>query len=261
MRAPDAVQRRVAHVDVGAGHVDLRAQHLGAVQVGTVAHRAQLAQVLFRRAAAERAVRAGRGEVAAVGAHLLGRLLVDVGAAVGHQRLGGAVHEVEVVAGVVEVVAERRLPVEAEPAHVLLDAVDVFLLFLFRIGVVEAQVAHAAVVARQAEVQADALGVAHVQVAVGLGREAQAHARRVGHARRVFCRIARTAAPLSIRVRARLEVALDHVAQEIGGLDGVFGRRGSGGCLGRVHVWRDSSWLGFPRCRARSSRPPLKRDG
>jgi cardiolipin synthase len=58
--------------------------------------------------------------------------------------------------------------------HRVLDAVDVLLLLFLGIGVVEAHVAHAAVVARQAEVQADALGVAHVQVAVGLGREAGA---------------------------------------------------------------------------------------
>jgi hypothetical protein len=124
------------------------------------------------------------------------------------------------------------------------------------IGVVEAQVADAAVVARQAEVQADALGVAHVQVAVRLGREAQAHARRVGAARRVLRRIARAAAPLSIRVRARLEVALDDVAQEIGGLDGFFGRHGGGGGFGRVHVPAILVGEGADGVAA----PPLKRD-
>jgi hypothetical protein len=63
--------------------------------------------------------------------------------------------------------------------HGFLDGVDVLLLFLLGVGVVEAQVAGAAVGLRQAEVQADALGVADVQVAVGLGREARADARRV----------------------------------------------------------------------------------
>jgi hypothetical protein len=38
---------------------------------------------------------------------------------------------------------------EAQPLHGVLDAVDVLLLFLLGVGVVEAQVAHAAVVARQ----------------------------------------------------------------------------------------------------------------
>ena len=84
-------------------------------------------------------------------------------------------------------------PVEAEPAHVALDGVDILLLFLGRVGVVEAQVAAAAELLGDAEVEADRLGVADVQVAVRLGRKA-------GHHRRV---------PLGV------EVGLDDVADEI----------------------------------------------
>ena len=64
-------------------------------------------------------------------------------------------------------------PVEAEPADIALDRVDVLLLFLRRVGVVEAQVAVAAEFLRDAEIQADRLRVADVQIAVGLGREAR----------------------------------------------------------------------------------------
>ncbi len=63
-------------------------------------------------------------------------------------------------------------PVEAEPAHVALDGVDIFLLFLGRIGVVEAQVAAPAELLGDAEVEADRFGVADMEVAVGLGRKA-----------------------------------------------------------------------------------------
>ena len=59
-------------------------------------------------------------------------------------------------------------PVEPEPADVGLDGVDVLLLFLHRVGVVEAQVAAAAELAGDAEVEADGLGVADVEVAVRL---------------------------------------------------------------------------------------------
>ncbi|OPZ03835.1 MAG: hypothetical protein BWZ08_02820 [candidate division BRC1 bacterium ADurb.BinA292] len=45
-------------------------------------------------------------------------------------------------------------PVEPEPADVLLDRVDVFLLFLRRVGVVEPQVALAAEFLRHAEIEA-----------------------------------------------------------------------------------------------------------
>src|SRR5690606_8656560 len=49
--------------------------------------------------------------------------------------------------------------------------------FLCRIRVVEAQVAQAVELGGDAEVQADRLGVADVQVAVGLGRKAGADGR------------------------------------------------------------------------------------
>jgi len=226
----DAVDGRVAQVDVGRGHVDLGAQHHRAVGVLAVAHLAKARQVLGRRALAERAVRARRGEIAAVGAHLLGALLVDVGQPRADQRLGGAVHEVEIVAGVVEVGYAVHLPVEAQPLHRVEDGVDVLLLLLLRVGVVEAHVADAAVFRREAEVQRDALGVADVQVAVGLGREAGADARRVERPRGVVGRIAGRAGEVPLRVAALLEVALDDLAQEVAGVRGfgaVVGGRGT----------------------------------
>ena len=50
---------------------------------------------------------------------------------------------------------------------------------LVGIGVVEAQVELAAVLLGEAEVQADALGVADVQIAVRLGRKPRVHAAAV----------------------------------------------------------------------------------
>jgi hypothetical protein len=64
-------------------------------------------------------------------------------------------------------------PAGDEPAHVAGDGVDVLEVLLDGIGIVEAQVALSVLLARDAEVQADRLGVADVQVAVGLGREAR----------------------------------------------------------------------------------------
>ena len=84
-------------------------------------------------------------------------------------------------------------PVEAEPAHVALDGVDVLLLLLGRVGVVEAQMAAPAELLGDAEVEADRLGVADVQIAVRLGRKARHHGR----------------VPLGV------EIGLDDVANEI----------------------------------------------
>ena len=114
----------------------------------------------------------GSVERAAILADLLGGQIADVGLAVFDQLDGPVVELLEVVGGVEEPV----VPVEAEPAHVFDDGVDVLLLFLLGVGVVEAQVALAAEFRGEAEVEADRLGVADVQVAVGLGRKARVHA-------------------------------------------------------------------------------------
>jgi hypothetical protein len=68
----------------------------------------------------------------------------------------------EVVGGVVEMLA----PVEAEPADVFLDRIDVLLLFLDRVRVVEAKVAAPAELLGDPEVERDRLRVADVEVAV-----------------------------------------------------------------------------------------------
>ncbi len=75
---------------------------------------------------------------------------------------------------------ELVAPVEAEPAHVLLDRLDVLDVLGLRVRVVEAQVADAALVLQgDPEVQAAGLGVADVQIAVRLGREPRDNAASV----------------------------------------------------------------------------------
>src|SRR5580704_7062776 len=70
---------------------------------------------------------------------------------------------------------EMRAPIKTEPAHVALDGVDIFLGFLGRIGVVVAQIAMAAELLGDAEIEANRLGVADMQVAVRLRRKARNH--------------------------------------------------------------------------------------
>ncbi len=63
-------------------------------------------------------------------------------------------------------------PAGDEPGDVLGDGVDVFHVFFGGVGVVHAQVASTAELAGDAEVETDGLGVADVEITVGLGREA-----------------------------------------------------------------------------------------
>jgi hypothetical protein len=185
----DAVEHRVAHDHVAGAEVDLGAQHPRAIRKLARAHAPEQVEVLVDAALAKRAGAARLGDGAAHGPHLLQRRVVDIGLAGADQVLGPAVELLEIIRRVVEVLA----PVEAEPAHVRLDRVDILLLLLGRVGVVEAQVAASAELLRHAEIEADRLGVADMQVAVGFRREAGD----------------------DLGMAARLHIALDDVANEI----------------------------------------------
>ena len=115
----------------------------------------------------EGAVFAGRIEVTAVQANVLWTLFVNIGEACLNQELGSAVHEVKVVAGLVKVRSAVGIPIEAKPCHCIQNGIDVLCIFFFRIGIVKAHVADAAVIAGQAKIQANAFGVSHMQVAIG----------------------------------------------------------------------------------------------
>ncbi|MNV14843.1 hypothetical protein D3C71_1055400 [compost metagenome] len=163
----DAVQRRIAQVDVAAGHVDLGAHGARAIGELTGTHAAEQVEVFLDAAVAVRRGTTRFGQGAAVGAHFLGRQVADIGLAVADQLLRGQVIGIEIVRGVAQLV-----PLKAQPAHVVLDRGHVLRVFLGRVGVVETQVADAAELTGDAEVQADRLGVANVQVTVGFRREA-----------------------------------------------------------------------------------------
>ncbi len=163
----DAVEHRVAQIDIARRHVDLGAQHARAVGKFARAHAAQQIEIFLHAAAAKRAVVARFGQGAARRAHLVLRLVVDIGLAGADQVFGPLVKLLEIIRRMIEMLA----PIEAEPAHVGLDGVDIFLLLLGRVGVVEAQIAMAGEFLGDAEIEADRLGVADMQVAVRLRRK------------------------------------------------------------------------------------------
>ena len=167
----DAVERGVAHDQVGRGHVDLGPQHAHAVRKLPGAHAAEEIQIFLHAAVAVRALAAGLGERAAIFADLLGGEVVHIGLAHFDELFGVFVELFKIVGGVEFAV----LPVPAQPAHVLADGLHVFGLFLGGIGVVKAQIAEAAELLGHAEIETDGLGVPEVQIAVGLRREARVH--------------------------------------------------------------------------------------
>ena len=168
---PDPVERGIAHGQVGRGHVDLGAQDVAAVREFAGAHAAEEIEILVHGAVPVGALPARLLEGSAVFPDLVGRQVVDVGLAHLDELLGVGVELLEVVGGVELPV----VPAAAEPADVLLDGVDVLSLLLGRVRVVEAEVAEAAKLLGDAEVQANGLGMAEVEVAVGLGGKARVH--------------------------------------------------------------------------------------
>ena len=167
----DAVEHRVAHVEVAAGQVDLGPQgHLALLHlaVGELAgaHPGEEVQRLLDGPVAEGGA-GGSVHVAAVLLKLLGGQLAHVGQALFDELHGVLVHLLKVVGGEEEAAA----PVVAQPVDVLLDGLHVLHVLLGGVGVVHAQVAQAAVFLGGAEVHEDRLGMADVQIAVGLRRE------------------------------------------------------------------------------------------
>ena len=167
MGVQDAIEHGVAQVDVAGRHVDLGAQHAGAVRELARLHAPEQIEVFLHRTVAKRAVLAGLGQGAAAVADVGLGLIVDIGVAVPNQGFRPFVQTVEIIRRVEQIGA----PVVTEPAHVGLNRIDIFLLFLGRIGIVEPQVAAPGKLLRDAEIQRDRLGMAEMQIAVRLRRK------------------------------------------------------------------------------------------
>ena len=163
----DAVDDGVAHVEVAAGQVDLGAEgHLALLHLA-VLHLLKQPQVLLDGPVTVGG-HGGDADVAAVGLKLLRRQLADVGKALLDELHRVLIVLLEIVGAIEEPVA----PVEAQPVDILLDGVHILGVLLGGVGVIHAQVAQAVVPLSGAEVDAQGLAVADMQIAVRLRREA-----------------------------------------------------------------------------------------
>ena len=162
----DAVDDRVAHIEVAGGEVDLRAERAAALGEFAVFHALEQVEIFLDAAVAVRGF-CGRADVAAVFLRLLGRQVADVGEALFDQFNRKLVVLFKIIAAVEEPVA----PVEAQPVDIGLNGVDILGIFLRGVGVVHAEVAEAAELFGRAEVDGQGLAVADMQVSVRLRRE------------------------------------------------------------------------------------------
>ena len=167
LNVADAVEHRVAHVEVAGGEVDFGAKGVFALGEFTLSHALEEIEVFLDGPVAPGAD-GGARRVAAVFAELLGRQLADIREALFDQLYGILVSFLKIVGAVEESVA----PVKAEPVDVLLDRLNVFGVLLGWVRVVKAEVAQAAEVFGGAEIDGQSLAVADMEITVRLGREA-----------------------------------------------------------------------------------------
>ena len=170
----NSIQHRIAHQKVGGRHVDLGAQHTVPLLVVPRSHLGEVRQAFLHGAISVRARSARLIRFVAAPtsrADFLQRGMIHIGVPGLDQVNRPFVEGLKEVRGEVQSV----LPVEAEPADILLNGLHVAILFRRRIGVVEAQVAHAAILFSQPEHRANRFGVPDVREPVGLGGEAGMH--------------------------------------------------------------------------------------
>ncbi len=197
----DAVEHRVAHVEVRRGHVDPGPQGQRPVRELAGPHAREQVQILRNRTIAVGTLPTRFGQSPTVRAHLLRVELADVGQPLADQLDGESVELLEVVRGEVAPIP----PIVAQPTHVLLDRRHELPVLLVGVGVVETQVAGALEVLGNAEVEHDGLGMTDMQIAVGLRREPGR----------------------DLIVLTRRQVLLDDLADEVGLYGGFFlGHRG-----------------------------------
>jgi len=162
----DAVDDRVAHVEVAGGKVDLGAKRLAALGEFAVFHALEQVEILLDRTIAV-GRDSGLADIAAVFPRLLRRQVADIREALFDQLHGVFIVLFKIIRAVEKAVA----PVEAQPVDILLDGVHIFGVLLGRIGVVHAEVAQAAEFFSRAEIDGQRLAVADVQIAVRLRRK------------------------------------------------------------------------------------------
>ena len=157
------IDQRVTEQHVGVSHVDLCAQHQCTGLALAAVHKLEQLQVLLDRTITERTVCTWTGGRSLLLGNNLRTLFVNIGTALFDKPYGKVPELLKVVTGIIHIG-----PLESEPLDIVLDTLDIFRIFLDRVGVVETEIAGAAIFLGQTEVDGDSLGMTDVQIAIGL---------------------------------------------------------------------------------------------
>ena len=162
----NAVKERVTEHHVGMRHVNFGTEHLLSLCVLPRLHLTEELEVFLYAAVPPWAGGTGLVHGAAVCADFLLGLVIYICQAAFDEFFRPFIKLVKVIRRI-----EFLVPVEAQPLNILLDGIHVLSVFLCGVGVIIAEVGFATVLLGQAEVEADALGMAEVKISVGLRRK------------------------------------------------------------------------------------------
>ncbi len=162
----DAVENRIAKIEICGGHIDLGAKGTSAIWKFAGLHAFEQVEIFFGSAIAERAISTRLGQCPAVFTHRVRIQIADISMPFPDQLNRPCIQLIKVIRGVVQ-----SRPFESQPTHVRHDRVDIFLTLFGRVGIVEPKIALTRVALGQTKIQADAFGMPDVQVTVGFGRK------------------------------------------------------------------------------------------
>ncbi len=156
----------IAHVDIGTCHIDLRAQHLGAVGILALFHLFKKSEILFNASISPRTFFARLGQRASRSLYLLCRIVADVCQSLFDKQHSAVIHSVKIVRRI-----QLFVPLKAQPLDILFDRVDVLDVLFAGIGVVIAQITLAVVFFFHTEIYAKRFGVTDMQISVWFRRK------------------------------------------------------------------------------------------
>ena len=166
MSVHDTVNNRVAHIKVWRRHIYFCPQNLCACFKLAVCHTSEKVEIFFNASVAIRRIFARLGERTPVFFDFVSRKVIDISPALFDELDCAIVDEVEIIACKINIV-----PIKAEPLNIFLNRLDILGVLFNGVGIVKTEVANAVVFVFHAEVDANCLCVADMQIAVGLGRE------------------------------------------------------------------------------------------
>jgi hypothetical protein len=160
----DAIHHGITHIQVGRCHIDFCPEHTRAVLEFTCTHMLEQVQIFLHGPVAKGTVLSRPGQGAPVFTDFPSTQVVNVGLPLLDELYGVPIELIKIVGGIIEPVA----PIKPKPSDILHDGIYIFNVLLARIGVIKSQIADAPVFRRQAEIEADGLGVSDMEITVGL---------------------------------------------------------------------------------------------